>query len=65
LKERLEILVNGFEYFQKAITSKRCRSCLGARKVADMESIGAILKNLQNSLKMAKGNESGEQPQGV
>jgi hypothetical protein len=25
LKERLEILVNGFEYFQKGITSKRCR----------------------------------------
>jgi hypothetical protein len=30
-----------------------------------MESIGAILKNLQNSLKMAEGNESGKQPQGV
>jgi hypothetical protein len=24
-----------------------------------MESIGAILKNLQNSLKMSEGNESG------
>jgi hypothetical protein len=64
LKERLEILVKSFEDFQNGIFAepKCCRSCLGAKKEADMESIGLILKNLRNSLKTAEGNESEQQP---
>jgi hypothetical protein len=60
LKKRLEILFKGFEDFQKCITSNCCQSRLGAKKKADMESIGAILKNVQNSLKTVEENERGD-----
>jgi hypothetical protein len=64
LKERLEILVKGFEDFQNGIfaESKCGQSCLGAKKKADIESIRVILKNVRNSLKIAEGTESGQQP---
>jgi hypothetical protein len=64
LKERLEILVKGFEDFQNGIfaESKCGQSCLGAKKKADMESVRVILKNVRNSLKIAEGTESGQQP---
>jgi len=60
LEERLEILVMGFEAFQNHRYPK-ARSCLGAErrteKRADMESIKAMLRNLQSALETAGGND--------